>query len=87
MSHYTFKHMSIHWNELVPGDTFTIVSEHGDLEVGNVLDVWRGSVNLQFELGKVYFVVSRRIGPELPVPRDYYVFLMPGPCLSPEIQL
>ena len=62
-----------HWNEMLPGDSFRFVGEPGSKAskfcIGR--DVW-------ILLNVTYMVVSRRLGPEHPYPRNYYVILGPG---------
>ena len=87
MSHYVFPAAERpHWNQLVPGDTF-LFEEHGLCAGNRGHRVFFGEANVAFTVGGTYLVVSRRIGPEFPFPKDCYVFLGPGPTLSHEVSL
>ncbi len=83
MSHFTYKDTSeIHWNELLPGDTFTVRGE--DMEGVQ----WELKSGIAITDGDIVMVVSRRIGTDHPLrARDHYVFLLPGPRLTPEVLL
>lgn len=77
MTHHTFRpDDAIPWNLLLPGDTFSF-------DCSRMQQVARRSSGannswMYFQSRTIYLVVSRRIGPELPRYRDFYVFMGPG---------
>lgn len=61
------------WNLLFPGDTFSFSSR-----LSIIMRTQPSSSRLTFEGNAIYLVVSRRLGVELPIYKDLYVFMGPG---------
>lgn len=63
------------WNAMIPGDTFhfELPNGEGEFSLGG-----EHNAGCYVYANRVYLIVSRRLGPEFPIPRDYYVILGPG---------
>ena len=84
MVHRTYKYWNdIHWDDMVPGDTFAFDNE--EYKVGVLLN-WSVDNEEQYVCVKakeIALVVSRREYPSSL--SNYFMFLLPGPILTPEI--
>jgi hypothetical protein len=77
---------NVHWNVLLPGDTFRVLYGDAHRAISNPAAMSFGNPKTFLTFGAVYTVISRRLGPEFPVPKDYYVILGEGVPLE-EIKL